>query len=454
VSGELQIGRILAGKYRLDHLLGKGGMGTVVAATHLGLGRKVALKFMRPGLVDDGESLGRFTREARAAAALRGEHVVQVMDVEVDADNGAPYIVMEHLEGSDLASVVQVRGALPPVEAVNYLLQACEGLAEAHANGIIHRDLKPANLFLTRRPDGTPLVKVLDFGVSKLSEAAQSGSFHITEPRKALGSPQYMSPEQMIASADVDRRTDIWALGVILYELLAGKRPFVAGSFLELSLEVTNRAPPSLARQVPGLAPGLVAIVERCLQKTPGGRFADVAALADALGPHAGPAAGAAVERITRTLGHPERTLELTRALPALPARPRRRVVGLVTATAIAAGLAAAAVLVFPRTGTPPRAEPAQSVSLDRPGTSAVAAAPVPAAQPASIAAAVAAADPTAADAGAARPKHRPAATTNADRVAHRPERPVARAAKPPDQTRPDEATATVTKRGPVIIGL
>jgi serine/threonine-protein kinase len=278
-------------------------MGTVVAAMHLGLGRKVALKFMRSGVLDDGEAIGRFMREARAAATLRSEHVAQVMDVEVDTEDGTPYIVMEYLEGYDLGAMLEADGVPPVADAVCYLLQACEGLAEAHAKGIVHRDLKPANLFLTRRPDGTPLVKVLDFGISKLGEVAASDTFKLTHPRRMIGSPQYMSPEQMVASADVDQRADIWALGVILYELLTGKPPFVAASFLDLCLEVTNRAHPSLVPKVPGLAPGLVALVDRCLQKSPQSRFANLAALSDAMVPHAGPGGALAAGRIAGTLG-------------------------------------------------------------------------------------------------------------------------------------------------------
>jgi tRNA A-37 threonylcarbamoyl transferase component Bud32 len=337
---EIAIGRVLAGKYRVERLLGAGGMGTVVAATHLGLGRTVALKFMRAGVLDDGEALGRFMREARAAAALRSEHVAQVMDVEVDTADGAPYIVMEYLEGQDLAALLETRGPPAVAEAVGYVLQACEGVAEAHARGIVHRDLKPANLFLTRRPDGTPLVKVLDFGVSKLSEAAQSGSFKLTHPRRTIGSPHYMSPEQMISSTQVDARADIWALGVILYELLAGQPPFAAANFVELGLEVTNRAHPSLAERVPGLAPGLVAIADRCLQKTPATRFANLAALGEALAPHAGPGGPLAARRIAGTLG----ILTATAGEPTLVTRtPRGRRPAIITV--IAGGVAVVATI-------------------------------------------------------------------------------------------------------------
>jgi serine/threonine-protein kinase len=342
VSVATQIGRVLAGKYRLEHPLGTGGMGTVVAATHLGLGRKVALKFMRMGVLDDDEAMGRFMREARAAATLRSEHVAQVMDVEVDHEGGgAPYIVMEYLEGRDLGSILKTSGVPAVTDAVGYVLQACEGLAEAHANGIVHRDVKPANLFLTRRPDSSPLIKVLDFGVSKLNEAAQGDSFRLTHPRHTVGSPQYMSPEQMVASMQVDPRADIWALGVILYELLSGKPPFCAPTFVELCLEVTNRPHQPLARKVPGVPPGLVAVVDRCLQKSASARFPNLGALAAALVPHAGPGAEEAAVRVARTLGFGSQTTGDPTAVLTWRGRGRR----LVAVALMGGGLAAAALV-------------------------------------------------------------------------------------------------------------
>jgi serine/threonine-protein kinase len=317
----------------------------------------VALKFMRLGVLDDREALGRFMREARAAAALRSEHVARVMDVEVDLEGGAPYIVMEYLEGRDLGSMIESGAAPSPGDAVAYVLQACEGLAEAHAKGIVHRDLKPANLFLTRRPDGTPLVKVLDFGVSKLNEpVAQSGSFHLTGPSRALGSPLYMSPEQMVASPHVDPRADIWALGVILYELLSGKPPFDAPTLLELGLAIANQPHPPLHQRVPGLAPGLVAVVDRCLQKQPPARFNDLAGLAAALAPHAGPDARASAARIAATLGV---TSPGPPPGPSPRERPYRRAVFV---AAIGVGLAAGAALLFSHR-TPARVPPAPVAS-------------------------------------------------------------------------------------------
>ena len=206
-------GDVLAGKYRVDRVLGVGGMGVVVAATHLQLEERVALKFMLPEAYGDPDLAARFTREARAAVKLKSEHVARVLDVGT-LDTGAPYIVMEYLDGTDLADELHKKGPLPVHEAAEYVLQACDALAEAHALGIVHRDLKPANLFLTRRGDGSPLVKLLDFGISKTSAFNDAG-VAMTKTAAMMGSALYMSPEQMTSPKDVDARADVWALGTI-----------------------------------------------------------------------------------------------------------------------------------------------------------------------------------------------------------------------------------------------
>ncbi|HEV7557208.1 MAG TPA: serine/threonine-protein kinase, partial [Kofleriaceae bacterium] len=216
-------GTLVAGKYRIDRILGRGGMGIVASAAHVHLHNKVALKFLEPSFVADAKVVERFVREARAVAGLRGEHVCRVTDVGA-LDNGTPFIVMELLEGTDLARLLKT-GPVPVQRACSYVLQACVGVAEAHALDIVHRDLKPANLFLTHRPDGTPLVKVLDFGIAK-APTTNGDDFSLTQTAGVLGSPGYMSPEQLRSSHDVDRRTDIWSLGVILYELVSGHPPF------------------------------------------------------------------------------------------------------------------------------------------------------------------------------------------------------------------------------------
>jgi serine/threonine-protein kinase len=230
----VQEGEVLAGKYRVERVLGVGGMGVVVAALHIGLDERVAIKFLLPEALGNPEAVARFAREARAAVKIKSLHVARVSDVGV-LETGAPYMVMEFLQGQDLSQRVRDHGPLSIQEAVDFILQACEAIAEAHALGMVHRDLKPANLFLTRMADGSPCVKVLDFGISKVTSPSSSGQdFGMTKTQAVMGSPLYMSPEQMASSRDVDGRTDIWALGTILYELLTGRVPFLGDTMPQL----------------------------------------------------------------------------------------------------------------------------------------------------------------------------------------------------------------------------
>jgi len=275
-----QPGDVLAGKYRVERVLGVGGMGVVVSAHHLQLEERVALKFLLPTAIVHPEAVARFTREARAAAKIKNEHVARVTDVG-QLETGSPYMVMEYLEGQDLAHWLTERGPLPVGQAVDFILQACEALAEAHVLGIVHRDLKPANLFCVDKPDGSICVKVLDFGISKLLSPGDSGqSSNMTRTSAFLGSPLYMSPEQIETSKGVDTLTDIWALGIVLFELLTGKCPFEAESASELIIKVvTTRAP--LLRGARGDAPaGLEAVIDRCLQKDRTQRYQTVGELA------------------------------------------------------------------------------------------------------------------------------------------------------------------------------
>jgi serine/threonine protein kinase len=294
-------GQILGGKYRVDRVLGAGGMGMVVSATHLQLDERVAIKFLLPEALKNPEAVARFGREARAAVKIRGEHVARVIDVGA-FENGAPYMIMEHLDGRDLSAWITERGALPPSDAVDAVLQACEALAEAHSLGIVHRDLKPANLFLTRRPDGTPSVKVLDFGISQLTNASASDNA-MTKTSAIMGSPLYMSPEQMTASRDVDARTDVWAIGVVLYELLAGRTPFRAETLPEICGLILTAAPPAIRNFSPGIPDQLQNVVLRCLEKDRARRYQSVSELAQALAPFGSRATSRSVERISRILG-------------------------------------------------------------------------------------------------------------------------------------------------------
>jgi serine/threonine-protein kinase len=299
MSGVLRPGDVLAGKYRVERVLGTGGMGVVVAAMHLKLEKRVAIKFLHPEVSRKPDLVERFAREARAASRIESEHVAKVLDVGT-LDDGAPYMVMEYLEGSDLADVVKRRGGLPGQEAIEYVLQACEALAEAHKAGIVHRDLKPANLFLTTRPDGTPAIKILDFGISKVGSGEGPG---MTRTSALMGSPNYMAPEQLRSARDVDARADIWALGIILHELLTGEVAFRADTVPELYVCILQNPPTPLRARRPDAPPAMEAIILRCLEKDPARRYASVAELAAALGDLASPRSRPSVERIARVIG-------------------------------------------------------------------------------------------------------------------------------------------------------
>ncbi len=311
---------LLAGKYRLERVIGQGGMGVVVAAVHVQLDERVAIKLLLPEALASAETVARFQREARAAVRIKSEHVAHVTDVgNVDAAAtslqaqlgiplalGAPFMVMEFLEGQDLAGVLRSAGPLSIVDAVSYVTQAIEAIAEAHSYGIVHRDLKPSNLFLTRRPDGTPLVKVLDFGISK----AQAGSpleAHITTTTAVLGSPMYMAPEQMIASREVDGRTDVWALGVVLYQLLTGRGPFNGATMTELCARILQEPHAAIRATRPDVPVEIESVVARCLEKDRTRRFPSVADLAEALAPFGGSGASMSAERARRLIPRTER---------------------------------------------------------------------------------------------------------------------------------------------------
>jgi serine/threonine-protein kinase len=292
-------GDVLAGKYRVERVLGVGGMGVVVAAHHIQLDEKVALKFLLPAALGNPETLARFDREARAAVKIKSEHVARVSDVG-RLENDAPYMVMEYLEGIDLGAWLAERGPMPVEQATEFVLQACEAIAEAHALGIVHRDLKPANLFCVRRADGLLAVKVLDFGISKT--ALTGTDLAMTQVSAVVGSPLYMSPEQIQSSKDVDARTDLWALGVILFELVSGTMPFEAETVTQLAVQVATVSPPSFKSRQVDVPEGFERAVMLCLEKDRNKRFQNVGQLALALREFAPAHALGSVDRIQRTL--------------------------------------------------------------------------------------------------------------------------------------------------------
>jgi eukaryotic-like serine/threonine-protein kinase len=280
-------GELVGGKYLIDKLVGEGGIGYVVAARHVELDEYVALKFLRPEALADPEIVSRFAREARASIKIKSEHVPRVLDLGSLPEAG-PFIVMEHLDGSDLGAVLHERGSLAVTRAVEYVIQACDALATAHAAGIVHRDIKPENLFLARRAAGLDVIKVLDFGISKVAigEKAHLPDTTQTATRAVTGSLSYMSPEQ-IRGDDVDHRTDIWSLGAVLYELLAGRNAFDASSVTALSAEIMKEDPAPIGTLRPDVPADLAVVVARCLSKDPAARYQDVADLALALLPFA-----------------------------------------------------------------------------------------------------------------------------------------------------------------------
>jgi len=302
-----QPGDVIAGKYRIEAVLGRGGMSVVYRATHLQLDQQVAIKVLSAAALLLPEYIIRLEREARAVSRIRSEHVVRIHDIgelpppftSGPLARGVPYLVMEHLSGQDLAAVLAKRGPLAIELAVECILQACEALAEAHALGIIHRDLKPANLFLTESVDGSPCIKVLDFGISRMTR--RPGLSPLTDPGTVLGTPSYMAPEQMEAADTVDTRSDIWALGTILFELLVGRPPYTGESLPQIFVKIMRARsaprPSSFRSDVPA---ALDAIVARCLAVDPGKRYANVADLAWALSALGSPHARDTAERISR----------------------------------------------------------------------------------------------------------------------------------------------------------
>lgn len=349
---DVAAGQIVADKYRIDELVGSGGMGVVVAATHIDLGQKVAIKLLRDVSED---SLARFKREARLIVRLRSEHVARVFDVGALEDD-TPYIVMELLEGSDLATVISSRERVSVEEATDWVLEAIEAIAEAHALGMVHRDLKPANLFLARGPGGVASVKVLDFGVSKVVDKELGVEASLTGSGTALGSPGYMSPEQMTDAREVDVRSDIWSLGAILYRLVGGRLPYRGESIVAVLAAMTIESLVPLPTLVGAIPVEFDRVVARCLAVDKATRYANLAELAIALLPFASSRGKISVERVCATLSvtfHADGTTTIPTgiAAPRVPHTPRAA--GDNETTAVLPH-AVAPHLVFPQTPSAP----------------------------------------------------------------------------------------------------
>jgi serine/threonine protein kinase len=295
-------GDVIADKFRVERYVGEGGMAFVLEATHLELDERVALKFIHPAFRKQEAIVARFRAEARASARMKGEHIARVMDVS-STEDGHPFIVMEYLDGEDLGQVIERRVLPDRAEAIGWLIETCEALAEAHANGIVHRDVKPENLFLVARLGGRKSVKLLDFGISKLaltSGTNASSGLHVGVT--LIGTPSYMAPEQIRSAKNADPRSDQWSVGAVLFELLSGRLPFEGPSVPDVCRDVLESPHRRLRDIVPDLDPALELIVDRCLEKDAANRFASVGDLALALLPYAHPRYHANVDRMIKLL--------------------------------------------------------------------------------------------------------------------------------------------------------
>jgi serine/threonine-protein kinase len=298
---DVKPGMVIGGKYRVEREIGRGGFGLVFRAVHLQLQQVVAIKILTEGEgndVDWNQDAQRFQREAQATAALRGEHVVRILDVDA-LETGAPYIVMEYLEGQTLHHVTHARGPLSVREAVDIAIQMCAALAEAHSAGIVHRDLKPANVFLAQMPAGGNVVKVLDFGVSKVGGGSMS-SDGLTRTGAVIGTVAYMAPEQMLDAKRVDGRADLWSVGQILYEALTKQTPFGPQAAPTLVNAILTKPPTPITSLRPDVPPQLDAILMRCFEKEAGRRFQTASELGTALAELATPASRPALEYLYR----------------------------------------------------------------------------------------------------------------------------------------------------------
>lgn len=268
------VGQTLGGRYRIHGILGQGGMGTVYDAEHLGLSREVAVKVLSPSQAKKRVAVKRFQQEARAAGAIGHPNICEVYDLGV-LDDGSPYLVMEKLVGQTLADRIAKEGGLPFEDVVETVSQVLSGLVAAHEKGIVHRDIKPENIFLARRLGCPPIIKLLDFGVSKMMPEFQTGddAFDLTRTGMVMGTPYYMSPEQARGERNLDGRVDVYACGVVMYEALAGKRPFVGANYNALLLSIINIDPRPLRELRPSTPPELAAMIDHAMAKNRADRY-------------------------------------------------------------------------------------------------------------------------------------------------------------------------------------
>jgi eukaryotic-like serine/threonine-protein kinase len=387
------IGRVLHDRYKVEKRIGKGGMGVVYLAEHVLLRRKVALKTLSEGAFASEELIARFHREATAAAAVGNEHVVGVTDMG-QLDDGSYFVVLEYLDGIELAHAVAEDGPFKVRRAARLIMQLCEALTAVHAAGIVHRDLKPENLFLVEKNGDRDFLKVLDFGVCKARGTERLGERPLTRTGASLGTPQFMAPEQIENSAAADARTDIYAAGALLFFVLTGRPPFEDSALPRLFMRICSEPPPPIRASRPELPEELEAVIARAMARNPDDRFPTSEALRTALEPFATgdtPFESAQTQITAQPLPPAPTTLEL---LPTPRFRSKRIAQAAVLALLVGAALAASALTSrppesSPRTAAPhPDAPSAPTVKLDLtaatdPEPPKAAAPPVPITEPA-----------------------------------------------------------------------
>ena len=343
-----QKGDVLGGKYVIESLLGTGGMGVVYGAMDRDLAQPVAIKLLLPEVAKEPQMIARFLREAQAAAAIQNDHVVRVFGVG-KTNGGLPFMVMEFLAGVGLDQVILARGPLPVADAVDLVAEACRALAHAHALGIVHRDIKPSNLFLCTFPDGSQRIKVLDFGISKVLTSAEgvAGQHDLTSTVQVLGTPVYMSPEQARSTKSVDVATDIWALGVVLYEILCGATPFAADTLPAVIARIVADNPVRPSERRPDIPEPLEQLIMQCLEKVPSRRPGSISDVAFGLRPFASARGAAHIDVVCRNLdpGSLPTSVQLdmmslapaAQGMRVSPARGRRQLAAVVGVSALLA---------------------------------------------------------------------------------------------------------------------